>query len=147
MSDKLTDDEIRELQDKKKQIREELYDQVKEEMFKASSALEGLPPETGITPDNWVIVEIQDPIHPGMPPMQKILSGWSGGYLYGDSWRMSSPIKQLDITINEDFFTVETSSGSVYTLWKSRQGLRMSNAGIYNELKERYPDRVEIVTL
>jgi len=42
MSDKLTDNEIRELQDKKKQIREELYNQVKEEMFKASSKLEGI---------------------------------------------------------------------------------------------------------
>jgi len=106
-----------------------------------------MPAEQGITPDAWVIIEIQDPIHPGMPPLQKILSGWSGGYLYGDSWRMSSPIKQLDIKIEEDFFTVETSSGSVYTLWKSRQELRMSNAGIYNQLKEKFGDRVEIIEL
>lgn len=111
------------------------------------SDLVSLPPEEGITPDAWVIIEIQDPIHPGMPPMQKILSGWSGSYLYGDSWRMSSPIKQLDIKVNQDFFTVETESGSCYTLWKSRQGLRMSNAGIYNELKEKFGDRVEIVEL
>jgi hypothetical protein len=111
------------------------------------SDLVSLPPEEGITPDAWVIIEIQDPIHPGMPPMQKILSGLGGSYLYGDSWRMSSPIKQLDIKVNQDFFTVETQSGSCYTLWKSRQGLRMSNAGIYNELKEKFGDRVEIVEL
>jgi len=36
MSDKLTPAEIQELQDKKEQIREELYDQVKEEMFEAN---------------------------------------------------------------------------------------------------------------
>ena len=106
-----------------------------------------MPAEEGITPDNWVIVEIQDPIHPGMPPIQKILSGWSGSYLYGDSWRMSSSIKQLDIKINQDFFTVETNSGSTYTLWKNRQGLRMSNSGIYNELKEKFGDRIELIEL
>ena len=161
MSDKLTDEEIKELQDKKQAIKEELYDKVKEEMFKASSALEGMtpqqaldelaridqmismPPEEGITPNSWVIIEIN---HEG-EQIQKILSGWSGGYLYGDSWRLSSPIKTIDIKLDEDFFTVVTNSGSVYTLRKSSQGLRMSNAGIYNELKEQHGDKVEIVEL
>jgi len=140
MSDKLTDTEIEELRDKKKTIHDELYDKVKMEMFEASSALE---PEKGITPDSWVIVEVN---HEG-EQFQKILSGWSGGYLYGDSWRMSSPIKELNIKINQDFFTVDTESGSRYTLFKSRQGLRMSNAGIYNQLKEKYGDMLEIVEL
>ena len=106
-----------------------------------------LEAEEGITPDAWVIVEIQDPIHPGMPPRQKILSGWSGGYLYGDSWRMSSHIREMDIKVNQNFYTVETESGSTYTLFKSCQGLRMSNVGIYNQLKERFGDRIEIIEL
>src|SRR6056300_1665818 len=143
MSDKLTDAEIEELQEKKKQIRDELYDKVKMEMFEASSALEGLPPEQGITPDAWVIIEVKTPAG----QFQKILSGWTGGYLYGDSWRMSSPMKELNIKVNQDFYTVETDSGSCYTLWKSRQGLRMSNASIYNELKEKFGDMLEIVEL
>ena len=42
MSDKLTDAEIEELKAKKKQIRDELYDKVKMEMFEASSKLEGI---------------------------------------------------------------------------------------------------------
>ena len=139
MSDKLTDAEIQELQAKKKQIRDELYDKVKMEMFEASSALE---PEEGITPDSWVIVEYN-----GSNQFQRILSGWSGSYLYGDSWRMSSPIKELNIKVNQDFFTATTDSGSTYRLFKSRQGLRMSNAGIYNELKEKHGDMMEIVEL
>ena len=102
-----------------------------------------VPAEEGITPDNWVIIEVN---HEG-EQFQKILSGWSGSYLYGDSWRMSSPIKRIDIKNNQDFYTVETKSGSVYNLWKSRQGLRMSNSGIYNQLKEKYGDVVEIVEL
>src|SRR6056300_1503923 len=143
MSDKLTDEEIEELRAKKQATKEELYDKVKMEMFEASSALEGLPPEQGITPDAWVIIEVN---HEG-EQFQKILSGWSGGYAYGDSWRMSSPVKELNIKVNQDFFTVETDSGSCYTLFKGRQGLRMSNAGIYNELKEKFGDSVEIVEL
>jgi hypothetical protein len=111
------------------------------------SDIEGLPPEEDITPDTWVIVEIQDSIHPGYPPRQKILSGWSGSYLYGDSWRMSSHIKEINIKVNQDFYTVKTESGSTYTLFKSRQGLRMSNSGIYNELKEKFGDRIEIIEL
>ena len=102
-----------------------------------------LEPEQGITPDSWVIIEVN---HEG-EQFQKILSGWSGGYAYGDSWRMSSPIKRMKINIDEDYFTVDTESGSFYTLYKSRQGLRMSNAGIYNQLKEKFGDGVEIITL
>lgn len=106
-----------------------------------------LEPESGITPDSWVIVEIQDPIHPGMPPIQKIISGWSGSYLYGDSWRMSSRIKQLNIKADNDYIEAITDSGSTYKLHKQLQGLRMSNEGIYTQLKQKFGDRVEIVEL
>ena len=131
------------LRTKKKLIHDELYDKVKMEMFKASSALEGLPSEQGITPDSWVIIEVN---HEG-EQFQKILSGWSGGYLDGDAWRLSSRIKRMRINIDEDYFTVDTESGSFYTLYKNRQGLRMSNSGIWNELKERYGDMVRIIEL
>jgi len=146
MSDKLTETEIEQLKAKKKAIKEELYDQVKEEMFKASSALEGyinMPPEEGIVPNSWVIIEVN---HEGKQ-FQKILSGWSGGYLYGDSWRMSSPIKNLEIDIDSEWIIATTESGSTYRLLKESQGLRMSNAGIWNQLKEKFGDAVEIVEL
>ena len=102
-----------------------------------------MEPEQGITPDSWVIIEVN---HEG-EQFQKILSGWSGGYLDGDAWRMSSRIKEMNINIDQDYITVETDSGSVYNLRKEYQGLRMSNAGIYNQLKERFGDSVEIVEL
>jgi len=102
-----------------------------------------LEPEQGISPDTWVVLEIK---HNG-EQFQKILAGWSGSYLYGDSWRMSSPIKEMHIDVDLDYITVETDSGSVYNLRKDYQGLRMSNAGVYNELKEKFGDGVEIVEL
>ena len=102
-----------------------------------------MPAEQGITPDSWVIIEVN---HEG-EQFQKILSGWRGGYLDGDAWRMSSRIREINIKVNQDYFTVDTESGSKYNLFKSRQGMRMSNAGIYNQLKEQYGDAVEIITL
>ena len=57
-----------------------------------------MPAEQGITPDSWVIVEVN---HEG-ERFQKILSGWSGSYLYGDSWRISSQIKEMNIDIDSD---------------------------------------------
>lgn len=102
-----------------------------------------MPVESGITPDSWVIIEVN---HQG-EQFQKILSGWSGGYLDGDSWRLSSSIKEMNIDINKDYITVDTDSGSRYNLYKSNQGMRMSNAGIWNQLKERFGDAVEIVEL
>ena len=99
--------------------------------------------EQGITPDAWVIVEIH---HEG-EQFQKIIAGWSGSYLYGDSWRMSSPIKELNIDIDKDYHTAITDSGSTYRLYKDYQGLRMSNAGIYNQLKEKFGDKIEKVEI
>ena len=146
------------MSDKKK----EAYDQVKMEQFKESSRLEGIAPtealdelaqnakeiglfypEQGITPNSWVVIEVN---HEGKQ-FQKILSGWSGSYLYGDSWRMSSPIKNLHIDIDSEWITATTESGSTYRLLKESQGLRMSNGGIWNQLKEKFGDSVEIVEL
>lgn len=104
-------------------------------------------PEKNICPDAWVILEIEDPIHPGMPNIQKVLSGWSGGYLDGDAWRLSSPIKQLDIKVTEDFFEVQTESGSSYKLSKHCQGLKNSMSHVYNTLTQKFPDRVSVVEL
>lgn len=102
-----------------------------------------MPAEEGITPDNWVIVEV----NLEGEQFQKIISGWSGSYLYGDAWRMSSRIKEMKIDIDSNKIVVYTRSGSWYNLYKDRQGLRMSNSGIYNQLKEQYGDAIEIVKL
>ena len=102
-----------------------------------------LEPEQGIFPDNWVLLEINN----DGEQFQKILAGWSGSYFYGDSWRPTSPIAELDIKINSKWITATTESRSTYNLSKPHQGLRMSIAGVYNELKEKFGDSVEIVEL
>ena len=41
------------------------------------------------TPDSWVIVKIQSEKY---GTIYKVLAGWSGSYLYGASWKLSSGI-------------------------------------------------------
>lgn len=45
------------------------------------------------TPDNWVVVFLN-----GDDPHYRVLVGWSGGYLTGDSWRMNSGITRVEKT-------------------------------------------------
>ena len=44
-------------------------------------------------PDSWVIIKIS-----GIEAKDfyKVLAGWSGSYLYGDSWRMNSGIDKVE---------------------------------------------------
>ena len=81
-------------------------------------------------PDNWVVLKIN---HQG-ETTYKVLAGWSGGYLDGDSWRMNSGITRVED--HETYYSFYGYSGSVYKVWKDRYGLRMNNAGVYNQLKE-----------
>ena len=92
-------------------------------------------------PDNWVVLKIKEgKLDSGF---YKVLAGWSGGYLYGDSWRMNSGITRVED--HETYYSFYGYSGSVYKVWKDRYGLRMSNAGIYNKLKEQFGDAVELM--
>lgn len=95
-------------------------------------------------PDNWVVLKIktdQPSSH-----FYKVLAGWSGGYLDGDSWRINSGIAKVDrenkYSPYIDFYGY---SGSVYRCHKETYGLRMNNAGIYDKMKEQFGDRIEMM--
>lgn len=83
-------------------------------------------------PDCWVVLKLSQGY--------KVLAGWSGGYLDGDSWRMNSGITHVEE--KDDRFTFYGVTGSLYVCYKGLYGLRMSNVGVYNALKEKYPDKV-----
>ena len=93
------------------------------------------------TPDNWVVLKI---VHPEEPkPIYKVLGGWSGGYLNGDSWRINSGVSH--VTEDEEYYYFHGYSGSTYQCYKKGYALRMSNAGVYNQLKEKFGDAVELL--
>ena len=91
-------------------------------------------------PDNWVIVKINVS---GEPVFYKVLAGWSGGYLDGDSWRMNSGITK--VTEHKYHYAFEGDTGSVYNCHKDQERLSMATSGTWALLQKRYPDNLEIV--
>lgn len=90
--------------------------------------------EQNYFPDNWVVLKIKDgKLDHGF---YKVLAGWSGGYLDGDSWRMNSGISKVTEE-GDDHLKFWGYSGSCYVCHKKSYGLRMNNAGVYNALKKQ----------
>jgi len=92
------------------------------------------------TPDSWVIIKIS-----GIEDKDfyKVLAGWSGGYLDGDSWRMNSGINKVEF--DGEYYSFIGSSGSVYKCHKEGEGMRMSMASTWSQLKKNFPRNVELV--
>ena len=90
------------------------------------------------TSDNWVVIHMN-----GDDPHYRILSGVSGGYLSGDSWRMNSGIVRVEE--DEDYFYFYGASGSCYQCHKNAYCLRKNNASIWNQLQELHSDKVELM--
>ena len=84
------------------------------------------------SPDSWVVLKVKE--GKGTFPFYKVLAGWSGGYLDGDSWRMNSGITLVFERENTVDFYGE--SGSMYWCHQGGYRLTMSLAGVYNQLKE-----------
>lgn len=90
------------------------------------------------TPDNWVIIKFK-----GDEPHYRVLAGWSGGYTTGDSWRMNSGITSHEF--DGDYWHFYGSSGSCYKCYVDSYGLRMSNDYVFDRLKEKCGDKVELL--
>lgn len=82
-----------------------------------------LPPESGITPDRWVVVKVET----SHGTLKKVFSGNYGGYLGSDDWRLSSEI--VEEKEFENRFEFSTKSGSSYICYKPSHGMsgHMSN--------------------
>jgi hypothetical protein len=93
---------------------------------------------TDYNPDNWVVIKIG-----GDDPHYRVLAGWSGGYTTGDSWRMNSGITRVEDA--GDRFNFYGSTGSCYSCGKESYTLRMNNAHIWSQLKDRHGDLVELM--
>ena len=83
------------------------------------------------SPDKWVILKVAEDLY-------KVLGGWQGGYLDGDSWRLSSGIVKIED--DGDFHLIHNHSGSIYKCHKDCEGMTMEMNGIYIQAKERHPE-------
>lgn len=81
------------------------------------------------TPDNWIILKFNTEAH-GV--FYKVLAGWSGGYLDGNSWKLNSGITKIEL--ENDYYLIYGYSGSVYKCHKQSELVRMNTAGILKQL-------------
>lgn len=94
------------------------------------------------TPDNWVILKIiQD-----STVVYKILGGWSGGYLHGDSWRINSGVSSIEEDSNYYYFFGH--SGSCYKCHKDQERLSLITNSVFQNLMKSTQNKnitVEII--
>ena len=88
--------------------------------------------------DNWVVIKMK-----GDDPHYRVLAGWSGGYLDGDSWRMNSGITRVEN--DGDRYNFYGLSGSCYSCHKESYSIRMNNAHIWSRLQELHGAKVEMM--
>jgi len=89
-------------------------------------------------PDNWVVIRFTTD-----SPHFRVLGGWSGGYLTGDSWRLNSGITEHEF--DGDYWYFYGSSGSCYKCYLDSYGLHVNNLGAWQSIKKHYRDKVTLL--
>lgn len=83
------------------------------------------------TPDRWVVIEFD---YNGQTT-KKVFGGWYGGFMTGDSWKLSSGVtNQREF---EDRFEFENYSGSLYTCYKGAYGMSGYMSGIFSGFEKQ----------
>lgn len=89
-------------------------------------------------PDSFVIIKIRD----ANATFYKVLGGWSGGYLDGDSWRINSGIDSY--SEQDGIISFHGYSGSTYVVAVDNERVTMIMSGVLGELVKR--DDVEHIS-
>ncbi len=90
-------------------------------------------------PDRWVVVKISTK----KETHYRVLAGWFGGYLNGDSWRMNSGITKVED--KETHYLFHGYSNSVYNCSKNSYGTNSLMAGIIAQVKESKQYTLEVL--
>lgn len=93
------------------------------------------------TPDTWIILKIKKED----TYIYKVLAGFYGGYLHGDSWRLNSGITKIED--KDDHYLIYGHSGSIYDCHKNAYGTTGLSASIFEYYQKIYPEleRIENV--
>ena len=81
------------------------------------------------TPDRWVLIDTGDTL--------KVFGTWYGGYTTGDSWQLSSGIKEIIETAEQ--WVMPQYSGSTYKLNKDYIGTSMYTEGVLQGFMQQVP--------
>jgi hypothetical protein len=82
------------------------------------------------SPDRWIILKITTPVE----TIYKVLSGWWGGYLGSDHWRLNSGIKSS--TFRDGMFYFHGHTGSVYMCHQESYGMTGLMISVYSSMRE-----------
>lgn len=95
-------------------------------------------------PNGWVALKKIEP--KGEAAYYKIFGSWNGGYLDGDSWRLSSGGSVQDIVEKDTEYHWVQHSGSEYTLNKHREGcLSAYNSFVLNNMLNEAQEQQTII--
>ena len=89
-------------------------------------------------PDRWVIIEMNNK----GKKVQKVLAGWQGGYLDGDSWKLSSGT--LETEEDDDYYIFKQHSGSVYKCNKSAEGFTLLTSSMLSDWQEQIKELEDV---
>lgn len=96
-------------------------------------------------PDKWVIVEIK---RANGDTHRRVFGSWYGGFTQGNSWKMSSGIKEV---IDEgDTYKIMNESGSTYYCVKGCEGMSAYSMGVlasYQKQMSEHGGSIEVVEL
>ena len=87
---------------------------------------------TVYSPDSWQVIKVTLK-SPSNPVHYRILAGWSGSYMYGESWKLSSGCER--VIDQGSTWKVPQSSGSVYMLSKTAERPSRATMGVLESLQ------------
>lgn len=97
------------------------------------------------TPDNWIIIKIT-PHNAAYEAHYRILGSWSGGYLDGAAWKLSSGIVDYKVDPNDPgLFEMPQHSGSVYNVRIARERVSSMIQTILLQMQESTVSTIEHV--
>lgn len=89
------------------------------------------------TPDYWKLIKITS----DSGVVYKVLGHWLGGFAQGDSWRLNSGIKSIELDKATNTYRVCGTSGSVYTCHATCEHISMYMTSIIDSfLYKAYSD-------
>lgn len=94
------------------------------------------------SPDKWVVVKVTAGKE---RPYYRVFASWRGGYVDGDSWKLSSGI--VGVKKEDDFFFFNNFSGSTYSCHKDSYGTIFYSESILKRMIEDHKDQVKIEIL
>lgn len=83
-------------------------------------------------PDKWIVVKI-NPLNDNENTHYRVFASYYGGYTGGDSWKLNSGIKSVEVIDN--YLLFHGSSGSVYKCHKDCYGTSGYSYGVLQNLK------------